>query len=246
MVGTQFQEELLALMDQKDHWAWRYFIQAKITKEQLKLHFRQEFAVYVRDFPVFLGRIYSKNPPMDVRYDLAENIFEEETGGISKLGPHPHLFLKMMEGLGFKKSEFEEIKLYPEAQTYRDWLDEITLNGVWYEGAAVIAIFVEGSVKDRNEITGMASEHPASNFDQDILFHPLVQFHGVRPENMDLIRAHSMVEKGHRKAAWKMVLDYTDTIEKQKKVKNCVKKTLVLWHAYRDRVAKECNLNRGD
>ena len=67
----QFKELLLQIMDQKNHWAWQYFSGGGITKSQLKIHFQQEYEVYVRDFPVFLSRIHAKSPPLEVRRDLA-------------------------------------------------------------------------------------------------------------------------------------------------------------------------------
>ena len=229
-------------MDQKDHWAWKFFSQEKISKDQLKTHFKQEYRVYVRDFPIFLSRIHSKSPPTDVRHDLAENIYEEETGGLSKTGPHPVLFLQMMTGLGFDPLEFQNIEMLPESIKYRNWLDEVTFDGVWYEAAAVIAIFVEGSVKDRQEIQSSGQQTPHQDIENAILMHPLVKTHGVNPKDMDLARAHNLVERGHRKAAWKMVLDYVDTSLKQKKIKSLIKNTLDLWLAYRDGVAKACHL----
>ncbi|MBI3605562.1 MAG: iron-containing redox enzyme family protein [Nitrospirae bacterium] len=243
MTPSQFKEELLSLMERKDHWAWKYFSQEKLSKEQLKVHFKQEYAVYVRDFPVFLGRVYAKNPPMEVRYELVQNIYEEETGGISKTGPHPVLFLKMMAGLGFKRSEFQIIEMLPASRTYRQWIDEVTLHGEWYEGAAVTGVFVEGSVKDRKELESVRPVS-AKKFEEVLAAHPMVRVHGVAPENMDLIKAHIQVEGSHRKAAWQMVLDYVDTDEKRKKVKDAMQRTLDLWLAYRDGVADACELKR--
>ncbi|MHB8482107.1 MAG: iron-containing redox enzyme family protein [Nitrospiria bacterium] len=228
-------------MDKKDHWGWRFFSQEKISKDQLKIHFKQEYQVYVRDFPVFLSRILSKSPPKEVRHDLAENIYEEETGRLSRTGPHPDLFLKMMKGLGFDPFEFQNVEMLPESIKYRNWLDEVTSDGVWYEGAAVIAIFVEGSVKDRQELQS-EGQTPHEDIEKAILKHPLVKIHGVNPKDMDLARAHNLVERGHRKAAWKMVLDHVDTVVKQEKVKNLIKNSLDLWLAYRDGVAKACQL----
>src|SRR3989304_7701933 len=109
----RFKEQLLKGMDQKNHWAWRYFSGDQITRDQLKLHFRQEYAVYIRDFPVFLSRIHGKNPPMEVRQDLAANLYEEETGGLTVGRSHPELFLYLMEGLGFHREEFEYVPLFP-------------------------------------------------------------------------------------------------------------------------------------
>ena len=86
-----FREALLAIMDRKNHWAWPLFAGGRISTEQLKIHFRQEYAVYVRDFPVLLARAYGKNPPSEVRSLLAENIYEEDTGRLSLDSSPPHL-----------------------------------------------------------------------------------------------------------------------------------------------------------
>ena len=63
----QFREKLMAIMDRKDHWAETLFAGPQVTKAQIETHYRQEYAVYVRDFPVFLSRIHGKNPPRPVR-----------------------------------------------------------------------------------------------------------------------------------------------------------------------------------
>ena len=142
---SEFRSALLRIMDHKDHWAWPVFGGPTATPEQFRVHFQQEYAVYVRDFPVFLSRVHSRCPVAEVRRDLAENIYEEETGGLSGTGPHPDLFLYMMEGLGLKRREFRDIKLLPASRNYRRWLDEVTGEMPWIVGAAVVTIFVEGS-----------------------------------------------------------------------------------------------------
>ena len=83
MTKSRFQEELLRIMDRKHHWAWPAFAEGTVTIDQLARHFQQEYSVYVRDFPVFLAHIYGQNPPAPVRCMLAENIYEEDTGGLS-------------------------------------------------------------------------------------------------------------------------------------------------------------------
>ena len=61
----------------------------------------------MRDFPVFLARIHGQNPPGSIRRMLAENIYEEDTGGLSLGKSHPELFLTMMAGLGLPARDFE-------------------------------------------------------------------------------------------------------------------------------------------
>src|ERR1700679_3778607 len=78
-------DRLLAVMDGKDHWAYPPLTRAGLTREQLLVHFRHEYLVYVRDFPVLLARALGVTPPIaSVRASLAENLYEEQTGGLSR------------------------------------------------------------------------------------------------------------------------------------------------------------------
>ena len=241
----RFTQALLTVMDGKHHWAWEYFATGRLTTAQLKIHFQQEYAVYVRDFPVFLARIHGKNPPPSVRRMLAENIYEEDTGGLSLGKSHPALFLAMMEGLGFRSQDFERIRLLPAARRYRAWLDRMSDHTHWVLGAAALTIFVEGSVKDRLELTEPSKPKTSEDIEAVIARHPLVRYHGLSPDHMDLIRAHQAVEAGHRHDAYDMVVNYATTRAEQQAVVACLKKCLTLWLAYRDAVAKACGIKNG-
>jgi len=244
LTHNRFQEEILRIMDRKHHWAWPAFANGKMTKAQLRVHFQQEYAVYVRDFPVFLARIHGQNPPPAVRRMLAENIYEEDTGGLSLGKSHPELFLSMMEGLGFQADSFETIPLLPASRTYRAWLDRISGHRDWVIGAAALTIFVEGSVKDRQEILEPSKPKTAEEVETTVQHHPLVRFHGLSPDHMDLIRSHQMVEAGHRHDAYSMVVGQSTTRGRQQAVLGCLKKSLKLWLTYRDAVATACGLKK--
>lgn len=244
LTENRFQEEILRIMDRKHHWAWPAFANGAVNRTQLHIHFQQEYAVYVRDFPVFLARIHGQNPPPTVRRMLAANIYEEDTGGLSLGKSHPELFLSMMEGLGFHADSFETIRLLPASRTYRTWLDRVSENRDWVVGAAAITIFVEGSVKDRQEILDPSKPKTADDIEATVQHHPLVQFHGLSPDRMDLIRSHQMVEAGHRHDAYNMVVGEATTRGRQQAVLACLKKSLQLWLAYRNAVATACGLKK--
>ncbi len=231
-------------MDCKHHWAWPRFADGRLTKAQLKIHFQQEYAVYVRDFPVFLARLHGQNPPPQVRRMLAENIYEEDTGGLSLGRSHPDLFLAMMEGLGFNPKDFEQATLLPASRAYRAWLDAASRLRDWVVGVAVFTIFVEGSVKDRQEILARSKPKTEDEIEAVIANHPLVRHHGAPPSCMDLIRAHQRVEAGHRHDAYDMVLGHATTAPQQRAVLVSLKKSLSLWLRYRDSVARVCGLRQ--
>jgi pyrroloquinoline-quinone synthase len=242
MTKARFQEEILRIMDRKHHWAWPFFAHGTVPADRLKRHFQQEYEVYVRDFPVFLARIHGHNPPPAVRRMLAENIYEEDTGGLSLGKSHPDLFLGMMNGLGYAESDFERVRLLPAARRYRAWLEQASDHRDWVVGAAAMTVFVEGSIKDRKELAEPSKPKTAEEVESVIGEHSLVKHYGLSPDCMDLIRAHQMVEAGHRHDAYEMVVNYAATGAQQQAILSCLKKCLTLWQSYRDAVARACGL----
>jgi pyrroloquinoline-quinone synthase len=150
----------------------------------------------------------------------------------------------MMAGLGLPARDFENVRLLPASRRYRAWLDRASNHSDWVIGAAALTIFVEGSVKDRAEIAAPSKPKTAEDIEAIVQCHPLVKYHGLSPDSMDLIRAHQMVESGHRHDAYTMVVNYATTHSQQQAVLGCLKKCLTLWQAYRDAVAKACGLKR--
>jgi pyrroloquinoline quinone (PQQ) biosynthesis protein C len=231
-----FRERLLSVMDRKHHPAWVHLTRPGLGRASLLEHFRHEYRTYVRDFPVLLARVLGQGPPAGVRRALAENLYEEQTGGLSLGVPHPDLFLEMMEGLGFTRDELEGgSALVPEAIAYREHLDAVSASPPWVVGAAVLTIFVEGSVHERAELAG---EREVLPLDEAIAQHPLVAAYGCPPEKMRLVRAHRAVEGGHRADAWRMVLEHARDAATQDLVVRAMEDTLAGWLAYRGAVAR--------
>jgi pyrroloquinoline-quinone synthase len=238
-------ERLLEVMDRKNHWAYPALTRPGLSREQLFSHFRHEYLVYVRDFPVLLGRALGHVPPIDeVRCALAENLYEEQTGGLSGTAAHPRLFLRMMEGLGFDANAFadDDTWLHPAALRYRDFLRERAGAPPWQAAVALLTIFVEGSVNERAELAGTFVRRRGEDAVRE---HPLVKLYGCPPHAMELTRAHAQVEGGHRADAWRILLPHApDEGGASSAVATTCEEALVLWYAYRDGVAERMGLRR--
>jgi pyrroloquinoline-quinone synthase len=234
-----FREALLAVMERKEHWAWPAFTQGLVPKARLHHHFEQEYETYVRDFPVLLGRAYVQCPVAAARRELAENLYEEETGGLAAGRPHPELFLEYPRGLGMELARFERITLVPAARAWRALLDEHTTSCGWEVAAAVTTIFLEGTAYERGELDGAAPRRPAPPLEA----HPLVVHYGLPLEALALTKAHRAVEGGHRSAAWRVILDHTSAASRPPVVA-AMQRQLEAWRAYRDGVAGECGVTR--
>ncbi len=79
--------------------------------------------------------------------------------------------------------------------------------------------------------------------DEAILAHPMVKHYGCPPAMMRLPRAHRMVEAGHRRDAWDMVLGHAEASNGEAIV-SAVEEALGAWLAYRDGVARAMGLVR--
>lgn len=239
MTRDEFREALLAIMERKKHWAWQHFTSGRIAKERLHHHFEQEYETYVRDFPVMIGWAFVQCPVAEVRRDLAENLYEEETGGVIAGRPHPELFLEYPRGLGMDLARFERLELAPAAREFRRTLDERTQHRGWAQACAVTTLFLEGTDHERGEIDPDAPKRPAPPLEQ----HPLVVHYGLPLEALALTKAHRKVEGSHRAAAWRMILDHVPAAE-YAGVIAAMEATMTAWLAYRDEVALTCGLQR--
>jgi len=232
LASNPLAERLLALMDQKHHWAYPALTRPGLTRAQLLQHFRHEYLVYVRDFPALIARVLGQVPPVpEVRAALAENIYEEQTGGLSGTAPHPELFLRMMTGLGYSREAIagslgtlaeDDAWIHPAARAYRDFLREHSAKGPWQAAVALMTVFVEGSVNERAELAGTF----------------------VRPKGEAAVAKHALVV--HRGDAWRMVLGHSGDDAVARSVVDTCMTALSLWHRYRDGVAQRMGLARDD
>ena len=239
MKRDEFREALLQVMERKHHWAWPSFQSGAVPADRLHIHLEQEYATYVRDFPVLVGRAYVQCPIPAVRRELAENLYEEETGGIAAGRPHPELFLEYPRGLGMDVTRFEAVSLLPAAAAYRATLDELTIDRGWLLAACVVTIFIEGTRHDRGELDPEAPKRPAPPLSE----HPLVVHYGLPLESLALTRAHREVEGDHRAAAWRCVLNHSPVAQREAAVAG-MERALAAWLAYRDEVAVACGITR--
>lgn len=237
MTRDEFRDGLLQVMTQKEHWAWAAFTSGKVEKARLHVHLEQEYAVFVRDFPVLVGRAYVQCPIPEVRRELAENLYEEETGGLHAGKPHPELFLEYPKGLGFDVARFADVTLLPGAKHYRDTLDALTIARGWAIAAAVVTIFIEGTPHDRSLFDPQAPPRPEPALGD----HPLAKHYGLPLESLALTKAHRGVEGEHRRSAWKVMLDHVLEVERPAIV-DAMQQTLRAFLRYRDDVAEACGL----
>lgn len=236
---NEYREALIEVMESKRHWGWSLMTSGRAERDQLHVHFEQEYETFVRDFPVLVARAYVQCPIARARRELIENVYEEETGGIAAGAPHPELFLQYPRGLGMDLARFENIELLPAARRFRDVLDDTTQNRGWAAAAAVTTLFLEGTQYERGELDPSAPKRPAPPLEQ----HPLVVHYGLPLEHLQLTRAHRSIEGEHRHSAWDVILSYTPEADRPSVVA-AMQEVRDAWYAYRDEVSHILGFSR--
>ncbi|MBW2686101.1 MAG: hypothetical protein DRH30_10715 [Deltaproteobacteria bacterium] len=236
---AEFQEALLQQMERKTHWAWPAFTGGLVARDKLHIHLEHEWEVYVRDFPIMVGRAYVQCPIAEVRRELAENLYEEETGGLAAGKPHPDLFMMYPRGLGMDVERFANVQLLPAARAYRELLDDATTNRGWAVAAAISTLFIEGTAYERHELDPASPPRPQPALEE----HPLAKHYGLPVECLALTKAHRTVEGEHRKAAWRVMLNHLPADDRVGVVR-AMSQAVEAWCAYRDDVAEACGITR--
>ena len=226
-------------MERKTHWAWPAFTGGLVSKDRLHIHLEHEWEVYVRDFPIMVGRAYVQCPIAEVRRELAENLYEEETGRIAAGKPHPELFMMYPHGLGMDLKRFEQVQLLPAARAYRGFLDDATTSQGWAVAASIVTLFIEGTAYERHELDPSAPARPEPRLQE----HPLVKHYGLSVDCLALTKAHRSVEGEHRKAAWRVMLNHVSKNDRDRVVA-VMSQAVDAWRAYRDDVAEACGITR--
>jgi pyrroloquinoline quinone (PQQ) biosynthesis protein C len=237
MLLNSFKDALLQVMERKSHWAWPLFTSGQVSKELLHHHLEQEYGVYVHDFAWMLGRAYAQCSVPEARVQLAEKLFEEETGGLSMGIPHAQLFLRFPAGLGMDLDRFEGVRLLPQAQSLRDLLDDCTSERGWEVATAVTTLFLEGTSHERGELDSAHPKRP----EPALVDHPLHRHYGLPLDCLALTRVHRQVEDDHRVSAWRIILDHVGPL-KRRAVLAAMEETLEAWLLYRDEAAEACGL----
>ena len=128
------------------HPLWRRIAEGGVDRAGLQ-RFAVEFFLQVREFPRAVSALHSRCPDPHGRSELAESLYEEETGRISGCNlPHPELFLRFGTATGLPRESFERAAPLPSTASLIHWFELSTHSLPYLEGAAAVTLAAEGQV----------------------------------------------------------------------------------------------------
>ena len=200
------------------HPLWHEISDGKLDRDQLKL-FAVQFFLQVREFPRAVSAMHANCPFPEERMELAENVYEEETGRISGSNqPHPELFIKFGEAVGLQREEMTDGHPLPATRALIDWFELSTKQRSFIEAAAAINLAAEGQVP--GAFGPMARR--------------LQEHYGLSKQAVEFWDVHEMADADHSDVGDHIVVRHATDAAIQARVRDALQHSLDAWWQFFD------------
>ena len=164
--GGAFVDDLRAMIDAGRafgrHPLWLRIAEGRLPRSALG-PFAVQFFLQVREFPRAVSALHSSCPDIGERIELAESLYEEETGRISGCNvSHPELFIRFGEGVGVSRDAMVSGVPLPTTAALIDWFERSTKSHPFIEGAAATNLVAEGRCRVRSVPSRALEQHYGS------------------------------------------------------------------------------------
>ena len=203
------------------HPLWRRIEDGKLPKSALGA-FAVQFFLQVREFPRAVSALHSSCPDPHERVELAESLYEEETGRISGCNvSHPELFIRFGEGVGLARDALVDGVPLPTTTALIEWFEQSTREHPFIEGAAATNLAAEGQVPGAFGPFARALE----------------RHYGCTPDQVAFWDVHEHADREHSAVGDHIVVRMATTPELQAGVRRAVARSLDLWWRFFDGIA---------
>jgi pyrroloquinoline-quinone synthase len=221
-----FVDELRATIDAGRsfgrHPLWLRIAEGRVPRAALG-PFAVQFFLQVREFPRAVSALHSSCPDADQRVELAESLYEEETGRISGCNvSHPELFIRFGEAVGAARTAMERGVPLPATAALIDWFLESTRDRPFIEGAAATNLAAEGQVPGAFGPFARALE----------------RHYGCSAEQVAFWDVHEHADRDHSAVGDHIVVRLATTAALQSDVRRAVARSLDLWWGFFDGIAR--------
>ena len=217
-----FIRDLLARIEARrtfgGHPLWLALADGKLSRVQLQ-RFAVQFFLQVREFPRAVSAMHANCPFPEERMELAESVYEEETGRLSGCNlPHPELFIRFGEAVGLRRAELVEGKPLAATRALIDWFELSTKQRSFIEAAAAINLAAEGQVPGA---FGPMAQRLQENY-------------GLSREAVEFWELHEEADAEHSEVGDNIVVRHATDAAIQARVRDALQHSLDAWWQFFD------------
>lgn len=179
-----------------------------------------------RHFAIYVGGIYYRCPVAKHRKRFAFNLFEEETGRISKTNGHLELLNRFTDAIGLTKEDLDNVPVNPETQELIDYRYRLIEDKDNYH-KAVSAIMIASEGQNLEERVGESRRDIVS------------KGFGIDLEDLLFFKVHAEEDVYHVQDGINCTVDVCDTAEKQQEAIDTIHETCDKFSAHYDGIYRE-------
>jgi pyrroloquinoline-quinone synthase len=201
-----------------EHPFYQKWNEGKLTIEELREYAKQYYH-FVKHFPRFVSAVHSNCDDIEIRKTLVENLADEE-GFKTGIENHPALWINFAEGLGLSADEVRNAKPIAEVDELVKGMYDLTKSEEYIKGlSALYAYEMQVPEISKTKIAGLKN------------------FYGVDSNKaIEFFTVHEEADIYHSKDELNIILDKTDSKEKQTDVINAAETSSKLMWKFLDGV----------
>jgi len=220
-----FVDELRATIDAGRsfgrHPLWLRIAKGELPRTALR-PFAVQFFLQVREFPRAVSALHASCTDPQQRIELAESLYEEETGRISGCNvSHPELFIRFGEAVGAPRDAMIDGAPLPTTAALIEWFQRSTRELPFIEGAAATNLAAEGQVPGAFGPFARALE----------------RHYGCTREQVAFWDIHEQADRDHSAIGDHVVVRMATSASLQDSVRRAVARSLETWWRFFDGIA---------
>jgi pyrroloquinoline-quinone synthase len=221
-----FADSLRALIESRrsfgGHPLWHRIAEGGVDRAGLQT-FAVQFFLQVREFPRAVSGLHARCADPQQRIELAESLYEEETGRISGCNlPHPELFVRFGTATGLSRAAFVDAAPLASTASLIHWFELSTRSLSYLEGAAAITLAAEGQVPGAFGPFARALE----------------KHYGLSREQVAFWDVHEIADRDHAGVGDHAVVRHADSADLQRRVRAAVETSLAQWWQFFDGIER--------
>ena len=209
METKPFIDQLDATIDKHhllNHPFYESWNAGELSHEAIKEYAAQYFK-HVSSFPRYLSSIHSNCDDLKTRQMLLDNLIDEERGSEN----HPELWMRFAEGMGNSRESVKNKKAMKEIEELVSTFFSLSKSEQYHIGLAALYCY-----------ESMQPEISETKRDG------LQKFYGIKDEKtLKFFTVHMHADKWHREVVRNLLIELSDTKEKQEEILEAVDGALI-------------------
>tara|TARA_B100002051_G_scaffold4158_1_gene3599 strand:+ start:1108 stop:1779 length:672 start_codon:yes stop_codon:yes gene_type:complete len=189
-----------------NHPFYKTWNAGELSHEAIKEYSAQYFK-HVSSFPRYLSSIHSNCDDLKIRQMLLDNLIDEERGSEN----HPELWMRFAEGMGNSRKSVENKRAMQEIEELVATFYSLSKSEQYHVGLAALYCY-----------ESMQPEISETKKDG------LQKFYGIKDEKtLKFFTVHMHADKWHREVVRSLLVELSDTKEKQEEILAAVDSALL-------------------